>query len=302
VTATATCTTRFPRWIDSLLVRALPARRWAKLRDHLRGCDACRERYNRVSLAERMLHGGPAALDRPSPTAIDRIGEAVLLGSIPSGGGIARVPRWVFGLVAATCAAVALVPLALKPRKLAGTSSEFAVRGAASDPTQQAGLRAFCLHPPAGAPSSVAMQGAMEIRPLEQAAAPPECATSDLLKLTYSNRAGYQELFLFGLDEKLDLKWYAPRPPSEVSVPARAGAVDSPIGGAIKLGVNHDPGMVRLYALFGHAPIDAREVEAAVDELKRRRTSLHDAAELPLDGRRDVLVRSLLIELTGPAK
>jgi hypothetical protein len=148
-----------------------------------------------------------------------------------------------------------------------------------------------------GAPSAAAM----EVRPLEANAAPPECATGDLLKLTYSNRAGYQELFLFGLDEKMELKWYAPRPPSEMSVPARAGAVDSPIGGAIKLGVNHGPGMVRLYALFGHAPIDAREVEAAVEELKRRGTSLHDAAALPLEGRDDVLARSLLIELT-PSK
>jgi hypothetical protein len=292
----APCSTHFPRWIDSLLVESLPARRFRKLREHLRGCEGCRERYNRVSLAERMLHGGPGAIERPSPASLDRIGAALLDGYNGRGGGLSRVPRWVFGAVAAACAAVAILPMALKPRKLSSASAEFQVRGTASDPRQQAGMRAFCIHFPLGASATA------EVRPLETQAAPPECSTDDLLKLTYSNRGGYQELFLFGLDEKMGIKWYAPRPPSEVSVPASAGAVDSPVGGAVKLSVNHDPGLVRLYALFGRTPIDAHEVESAVEELKRRGTSLRDAGELSLDGRDDVLARSLLIELTPPKK
>jgi hypothetical protein len=281
----ATCGHRYESTIDDILVAPLPPAKWNELRLHLRDCGECRERYNRVSLAERMLHGGPAAIGTVSPQTITRIGDAVLDGARPRG--LAAVPRWAFSLFAVGVTA-ALLPFVLRAQLIPTGKApipEFAVRGsAAGDPSSQAGLRAFCLVGPTS-----------EIHPLESAGA--ACGQGDLLKLTYSNKAGYQDLFLVGVDGDYAVKWYEPRPPSAISVPAQRG-VDLPVGGAIRVGVNHDPGPVRIYALFAHAPIAAREIEAAVAELKRTRKSLADAASLPLSYRDDVTQRSLLVEIT----
>src|SRR5579864_2915200 len=82
---------RFERLMDELILDGDdddrdPARQLA-LRDHLAGCKQCRERYNRVSMAERMLHGGPQRLETPSPRSLARSGAVVLAAAAPP-------PRW----------------------------------------------------------------------------------------------------------------------------------------------------------------------------------------------------------------
>ena len=156
--------------------------------------------------------------------------------------------------------------------------------GVTSEPS--VGLRAFCLRPGAG-------DGAL--RGLE---ARGRCATGELLKLVYGNPGGRPELFLVGVDGRFAIKWYEPRPPSTVSVPAAKGA-ELPLPGAIRLGVNHQPGPLRIFALVGEAPIAAREIEGAVEELRRRRLDLAEVETLPLPDRDDVAQRSLLIEVTA---
>ena len=64
---------RSKRLVEKTLVGQLSTSEWETLRAHLRNCDSCRDRYNRFTLADRMLHGGPAALDRLSPGEIGRI-------------------------------------------------------------------------------------------------------------------------------------------------------------------------------------------------------------------------------------
>jgi len=79
---------RYMKMIDEMIVRDVAASDWQELRAHLQGCSGCRARYDRVAMAERMLHGGPAALAKPSPASFDRIGAAVLDGVA------ARPPAW----------------------------------------------------------------------------------------------------------------------------------------------------------------------------------------------------------------
>ena len=286
------CDSAFPKWIDSLLLDELAAAKWVKLRVHLKGCAACRDRYNRVALAERMLHGGPAALAAPSPESFARVGAALFEVEEERSPGRGRflIPRWIYG-VFAIGAAAALLPFVVQPHHEVGArvsgQSEFAARGTATVAAERAGLRAFCLDGSANG----------GIRSLDPGPTPPQCATTDLLKFTYSNQAGYEDVFLFGVDAGWAIKWYEPRPPATLSVPATR-AIDQPLGGAIKIGVNHDPGLVRVFALFGHAPISGREVEDAVAALRLRGISPRDATELPLAGRGDLLQRSLLIEVT----
>ena len=107
------------------------------------------------------------------------------------------------------------------------------------------------------------------------------------------------------MDDDHAPKWYAPKPlPREAqalnpvieSVPAPNGVQDTPVGGAVKLGVNHGPGRVRIFALFSDKPVRAPEVEAAVDELAKRHVTAQEAEALPLR-RPDVLQRSLLVDI-----
>src|SRR5262249_28633820 len=95
--------------------------------------------------------------------------------------------------------------------------------------------------------------------------------------------------------DTLDVKWYAPRPPETASVAAPAG-VDVPLGAAIRLGVNHDPGKVRIYALFSDAPLAASEVEAAAERLRGEHALPSQRESLPLE-RTDVAQRSVLVDV-----
>jgi hypothetical protein len=138
-----------------------------------------------------------------------------------------------------------------------------------------AGLRAFCL---------------------DGAGVTPRCTQAAQLRLTVSNGGHFQRVFVVGLDDTHELKWYAPRPPETASVAAPAG-VDVPLGAAVRLGVNHDPGKVRIYALFSDAPLAAGEVEAAAERLRASHALPSQRETLPLD-RKDVVQKSVMIDVT----
>jgi hypothetical protein len=264
------------RWIAG----TASAREWREARAHLQACVACRAHYDRLVLAERMLHGGPAALERPSPAAFERIGAAVLDGAAqePSAwrraaGWLAPRSRWAVA-IATVAAAVVLVPRVVRsPSSAPSSGSGFQARGSASA-ARAAGLRAFCL---------------------DDRGVTPRCARASVLRLTVSNSGRFPYVFLVGVDDQWALKWYAPRPPAEVSIRAPDG-VDVPVGPAVRLGVNHDPGKVRIYALFSDAPLPSSEIEAAVEELRRLERRPSQEETLPL-ARGDVLQRSVLVDV-----
>lgn len=306
-------TAEIHRLIDEVVLDELRDSRWERLRAHLGGCPACRARYNKAVRATRMLAGGPAAVDTPSPQELARIGRAVL-GPEPKGGfsrlleWFSPVQRWSAGLVAAA-AVIALVPLVgkLTAQKHAA-DPEFQPRGGQhtgkpvnlyhnGQPERPASLRAFCLDGDKVQPLDPLMPpGAAALK-----AFAPKCAVTSQLKLAVSNPGKFQRVFLVGVDAARDLKWYAPRPPEAESVVApqpkegEPGAV--PIGASIRLGVNHDAGALRIFALFSDKPVTTTEVEAAVAELGKRGGRVADIEALPLV-RPDVVQRSLLVELT----
>jgi hypothetical protein len=294
---------KFQRLVDQVIVAELSPEKWQALRTHLAGCASCRARYDRAVLAERMLHGGPNAVTAPSPGELDRIARAVLPPE--------RTPAWArllqwfsahrletAGALAAAAAAVLIIPLVRAP----GTHGEFQPRGG-KGPVQlfstdvqtgkvtarSAGLRAFCIH-------------GEQVRALDPKSnlAPPACERSDQMKLAVSNTGAFGKVFLFGLDDEHDIKWYAPRPPETDSVVVPVAGpeqqVDVPVGASVRLGVNHRPGTVRIYALFSDRVVTANEVQAATDDLAKRHVKVDTAETLPLK-RTDVLQRSLLIDV-----
>jgi hypothetical protein len=290
------CEKRYERLIDQMLLEQAPGD-WQKLRHHLHGCEPCRDRYNRVVHAERMLHGGPEKAFEPSPLELDRICGAVLPVEKSAW---QRTLQWFrpthyWAASALAAAAIFLLipmlsnqPLNTHPPEPKGSSGPvelFQARGGVPAEARQAGLRAFCLE-------------GDKVEPLEsKGSQPPRCERSSQLKLAVSNPGSYKSVFLVGMDDDHAPKWYAPKPPGAESVPAPAGIQDQPVGGAVKIGINHGPGRVRIFALFSDKPVRAPEVESAVDELAKRHVSAAEAQALPLK-RPDVLQRSLLVDVT----
>jgi hypothetical protein len=268
---------RYLKMIDELILDDRPSGDWHELRTHLAGCASCRARYDRVSLAERMLHGGPDALATPSSSTLRRLEGAVIAPATPRAPAWQRVlawmaptQRWAVGVAAAAAVAVLVPFLARSPSSPGG---EFQARGGGPH-ERTAGLRAFC----------VGAEGVTS-----------RCSRAAQLRLTVSNGGKFQRVFLVGLDDDWTPKWYAPRPPEQQSVAAPEG-VDIPVGPAVRLGINHDPGKVRVYALFSDAAVTAQEIEAAAERLRQQGRKPSELEGLPLT-RTDVVQKSVVLDI-----
>ena len=268
---------RYIKLIDEMVVGDVATADWNELHRHLAGCPSCRARYDRVALAERMLHGGPKALDTPSSSTLKRLEGAVLGAAVTPApawqralGWFAPPQRWAVGVAAAAAVVVLLPFLARSPTPPAGG---FQARGGPTN-ERTAGLRAFC----------IGDEGVT-----------PRCARTTQLRLTVSNAGKFQRVFVIGFDDDFNPKWYAPRPPEQQSVAAPEG-VDQQIGTAVRLGVNHDPGKVRIYAIFSDAPVTTQEVQAAADRLREQGKKPSQIESLPLL-RTDVIQKSLVLDV-----
>lgn len=266
-----------------MIVGDLGTADWNELNAHLSGCAACRARYDRVSLAERMLHGGPRALDTPSASTLRRL-EGAVVGAVSASpspwqralGWLGPSQRWAMGVAAAAAVAVLIPFLARSPTppRMGPSSGEFQPRGGVETHERTAGLRAFC----------IGDEGVT-----------PRCARTAQLRLTVSNGGKFQRVYVVGYDDDFNAKWYAPRPPEQQSVNAPDG-VDQQIGAAVKLGINHVQGKVRIYALFSDAPVTTPEVEAAADRLREQGRKPSQIESLPLL-RTDVIQKSLVLDV-----
>ncbi|MCA9668622.1 MAG: hypothetical protein KC503_23680 [Myxococcales bacterium] len=291
----APCDAGFGELIDQLFIEeTLPEPKLSKLHEHVKGCDDCRAHYNRVVLAARLFHGGPEAIDEPSPLELARVREAVLsrarLAPDPPPRSFAQrflSLRWLGALVAVGAAVAIVLPLALRDdgKPPAGNSStaparpEFQTRGAAPKTGKLVGLRAFCVAKGGG----VAELGSDN----------KSCALAGVLKLAYTNRSKLAHVFIVGVDAKHRPMWYVPTPRTGLSVRAEQGAVDKALARTVRLEVNHQAGALRIFALFSQKPLALADVEAAIAKTKGQ--DLASLELLPLD---DTEQRSLLVTLS----
>jgi hypothetical protein len=274
---------KYIRLIDEMIVGDVGGSDWDELHLHLGGCVPCRARYDRVSRAERMLHGGPKAMDTPSSSTLKRLeGAIVARVAAPAPAWqralqwFAPTQRWATGVAAAAAVAV-LIPFLVRsptPPPIGQSGGEFQTRGATPTHERTAGLRAFCIG---------------------DDGVTPRCARTTQLRLTVSNGGKFHNVFVIGFDDDFNPKWYAPRPPEQQSVAAPDG-VDQQIGAAVKLGINHDPGKVRIYALFSDTPVSTQEVQSAADRLREQGRKPSQIEGLPLL-RTDVIQKSLVLDV-----
>lgn len=243
-----------PAAIHDHFQAGLSPRRERALRAHLVECGLCRALYD----CELLLEGEGAEAAR---TRRRRLGASLF----PEAAARARVPRRAFALAAAV-AVVLLAVLWLRPPQ-----REPREKGGLMDGSRRVSV-------------SIYRRGARGLVPAREA-----IESGQPLAFAYSNEAaeGYDRLLLFALDESWSVYWFYPAWTDPRAVPTG--------GFPIQRGADHElPDQVahryegsRLFivALFTRRhELGVREVEAAVEELRRRGERLERLAHFPLAG------------------
>lgn len=224
------------RDIEQDLLHGLPPARRARLHDHLRACEACRAYHDRLHDGLRVLEGDALV----SSSELDQV-EQWVRDSMPGGTSIRErlaalrpTPRFVLPAVLAASAALLVTlraPLepAPAPEHVLGLTAKGGDGPAALAVDVLCGPRPDALRP----------------------ARPGGCALSDTLAFAYRAAAPDTRgtLTLFGVDALGRVRYYAPTPvdPEAISVDSGTWRA-APL--SVRLGVNHTPGTLHVYALL----------------------------------------------------
>ncbi len=237
--------------------------KFRRLHEHLRGCEECRRFYDRASAIKRTLDVGapPVPADELRLLARAAARAAARPAIAPRRGAL-----WLAGALAGALG-LSFIVLA---RPTAPPRGELQARGSTPSAAPGVGVRAFCLSPKGEIVGSVELS--------DRAAAAPSlaCGLEDSLQFAYSRPAasgkgaaarlwlvatpGAGEPLVYPLGRDAD------------SVPLRAGALELPIPGSVRLAARHRPGSYRLAAVVSAASLDREALAKA------------GAGELPANG------------------
>lgn len=225
------------RLVDAHFAGTIDPEGERRLRTHLPGCAACRERYER--------HLALASLDPSAPAPADRLAVGLGLdGGLPA----RRRSAWWVGAPIVAAAAAAVLLLALR----GPTDEGFAGRGG-HDATPA--VRVWRIVD--GAARPVADGGVM--------------ASADELAFAYENPGGRAHLLVFGVDERGGVYWYHPAWDTAAQSPRAVAIAGGPALHELPAAVRHEIAGDRLWlhAVFTDEPLDVRAVEALVAGLAR---------------------------------
>lgn len=97
-------------------------------------------------------------------------------------------------------------------------------------------------------------------------ARPEGCARDEELTFAVrvSNSLGAGHVSLFGIAESGDSLYYAPTPaePAAIAIDPRDAGTWRGVGFGVRLGVNHEPGAVRVFAIFTPRSVSVAQVDA----------------------------------------
>jgi len=262
-------------------------RELVQLARHLKWCGLCRETYDRQVEVDRelaRLSGAEVELV-PLERALARATVLDAAAEVPGG---RRWRLWVGLSVAATLALLLLLLWPVLLRDDDGPPDgrrppEFALRGA-----DAVALRLYCIDP--GAPTGG------RFRPASADGGALGCRLGESLKVTYLNAAAkprYRYLWVVGLDEELEVKWYYPTPGARSGVAIKETRELVPLPDMIRLEVNHRPGLVRVFGVFSSSRIDAERIRRALERIRSERRPLAKIRALPLG----VEARQVVVDL-----
>jgi hypothetical protein len=208
------------RAIDQAFVGTLSPRRWAAVRTHIKACGACRERYEKLGAIGRALGPGGA-----SPML-----EEAVLRERPR----ARLTPWFAG--AGLLAAAAALFLFVNRREPGGG---FRPRGSPVT---------FAVRPPGARVLCVGPAGTLgEARLGAEAGAPLRCPLHASLQIVHSSAPERRlAMIAFGVDERGERRWYAPRQPDAPPVAVEGDFLDLPLDWSTSLEVKHQAGKIDL--------------------------------------------------------
>jgi anti-sigma factor RsiW len=235
------------------------------LREHLRGCTACREHYDNLA---QVTEAFALAAGRGDTRADDRA-RARLMAALPGAGAVAaaeprpaRVPRWTWGavgLIPALALAVFFLRPAPKPYQ--------AMRGGgdATEPSAPAALLIF-------ASRKDAARGHGPVRLVAELPASGEGRVSLEDYVQFSVRGLHAPAFVtvVGVDDAGEVHTYVPRAGTPPPRPAPSASATS-LGASIDLAPGHRPGRLRIYGLLSAEPLSPERVRAAAARLDRTR-------------------------------
>ena len=202
----------------------------AEMRRHMPGCSACRERYERQLLLERLDPHGAGA-------------KARIASGLGFGGQPAKVLRFAAPAAGAVAVAAAIVLFVGRPSPYDDAS--FAARGADAGKEQGTSVYVY-----AARDGGASLAGAT-LRP------------NDDLVFEYENAAGKQWLMIFGVDEHRHVYWYYPAwmDPSEDprSIAVHRTTTRQALPDAVRQEV--DGADLDVRAVFSDAPLSVKTVE-----------------------------------------
>lgn len=213
-------------WVDAHFERRIDLAGEQALREHLAGCDACRGRYERWALYEKLA--------LPAHSRDGRLAHA--LGFSP------RTTQPTRFLVMALAASTALVTFGLAASLITSREPAFQARGAGA---AKASIAAY------------ALRGGNSVRITNSISA------ADELAFTYTNPSGHKALLLFATDTHGHVYWFAPtwavasERPTAVAVTAAREPTELPRA------TRHawDSERIELHAVFTDEQPDVVEVE-----------------------------------------
>lgn len=228
------------------------------MRAHLHECSRCREEYDALATLLRV-----AADSEPTGAELDRWQDdlEVRLGwtAPPPPRAPSPFRSWLLAPLTAACvlALVCGALLALLPRE--GTPPEVQLRGAnlGNRPATLAGLELTAVtQGPGGAPV------------VRRLADGDTARLDEYLQLRYRvHGQGLGFLYLFGLDARMRTLDYYPRPSASRSIAIQEALSPRSVGRSIRLDKRHQPGALRVVALFSPEPLERPAVHAWIEEL-----------------------------------
>lgn len=223
------------------LASAIAPRDEHALRGHLGACASCRALYQRYLLLARF--------DRRIPSAEDRLARGL---------GLARRRPWARPMAIALSLAAVLVALhlgrELRPEHARAGDADYTARGGAPADDDPA---LYVYRVAGGGPPLPVLDGAIR--------------RSDELAFAYRNRAGWQRLLVYAVDEAGRVYWYHPGWTDAATAPAAVAIDGGPERHELAEAVAQPlpAGRIQIHAIFTDEAIDVQAIERGVRPARR---------------------------------
>ena len=253
------------RLAEEAMVEGLGPADARRLGRMLEASDQDREAYGKLKVMFGALEGSDTLTEGQHLRILAGIQQEVARPA-PKRSNHKHPASWLARLGPVLAGAMALLLLVFVPRLLWENPDEAKLSGLQSrgvdspgapgaHPSDVIDLRAYCIR------GGVLIKQRPRVTPHHPDA---ECLLSDRLQMMITHTAGYKHLLVIGhlrtAGGEDRMLWYYPVPPTGRSGAAPGDTEYAPLGQAVDLAVNHEPGQARILAVFSRSAMDAKRL------------------------------------------